>query len=166
MTPSYVSTVVLLAVFALCLRWPRQGRWFVGLFFLAMGLGVNLGFTLLAPEMFVELGTGDPVLPLYAWFFAELVAPAPVAWGVAVVAFEAAVGLLLLQRGAAARWGLVGAIAFLIGITPLGPWTQANPVLAVGLTTLWFRGLDVSLAGAVQRARRRRATPETHAGAT
>jgi hypothetical protein len=152
-TPLLVSTVVLPAILALCLLRPRAGRWFVGLVFLAMGLGVNLGFALFAPEMFVQLGTGDPVVPLYAWFFANVVAAAPAAWGLAVVAFETAVGALLLGRGRAARWGVVGAVAFLIGITPLGPWTQANPILAVGVTTLWFRGCDVSLADAWRRTR-------------
>lgn len=164
MTPLFVSTLFMLAVFVLCVLRPRQGRWFVGIFFLVMGLGVNLGFTLFAPEMFVTLGTADPIVPSYERLFATVVGAAPVAWGLLAVLFETAVGLLLLQRGMAARLGLVGAIGFLLAITPLGPWTQANPVLAVALTTLWFRGLDVSFADAVRRARRARPRGAPKAG--
>jgi hypothetical protein len=154
MTPLLVSTAFMLAVFALCLVRPVAGRGFLSVFFLLMGLGVNLGFVLFAPEMFVELGTGDPVLPLYASFFANLVAAAPALWGFAVVAFEAAVGVLLLQRGVRARWGVAGAILFLVGITPLGPWTQANPILIVALTTLWFRGVETAPFASVRRPER------------
>jgi len=154
MTPLLVSTVFMLAVLALCLARPVAGRGFLGVFFLLMGLGVNLGFVLFAPEMFVELGAADPVVPLYAWFFTNLVAAAPALWGLAVVAFEAAVGVLLLQGGARARWGVAGAILFLVGITPLGPWTQANPILIVALTTLWFRRIDAAPVAALGRLAR------------
>jgi hypothetical protein len=163
MTPLLVSTVFMLAVFALCLARPVAGRGFLGVFFLLMGLGVNLGFVLFAPSMFVELGTGDPVVPLYAWFFANVVAAAPAVWGLAVVAFEAAVGVLLLQRGVRARWGVAGAILFLVGITPLGPWTQANSILIVALTTLWFRGIDRAPAASLGRKARGRADRRTGA---
>lgn len=161
MTPLFVSTAFMLAVFGLCLVRPVAGRGFLAAFFLLMGLGVNLGFVLFAPEMFVELGAAEPIVPLYAWFFANLVAGAPALWGLAVVAFEAAVGVLLLQRGARARWGVAGAILFLVGITPLGPWTQANPILIVALTTLWFRGIDsapLASLGRVARGRTGRRT--------
>lgn len=154
MTPLFASTLFMLAVFVLCLLRPHQGRWFVGFFFLAMGSGVNLGFTLFAPEMFVALGTADPIVPVFERLFATVVGAAPAAWGTLAVLFETTVGMLLLQRGMAARWGLVGAIGFLLAITPLGPWTQANPVLAVALTTLWFRGLDVAFVDAVRGGRR------------
>jgi hypothetical protein len=123
-------------------------------FFLLMGLGVNLGFVLFAPQMFVELGAAEPIVPLYVWFFTNIVAAAPAVWGLAVVAFEAAVGVLLLQRGVRARWGVAGAILFLIGITPLGPWTQANSILIVALTTLWFRGVETAPFASVRRPER------------
>lgn len=154
MTPLLVSTVFMLAVFALCLARPVAGRGFLGAFFLLMGLGVNLGFVLFAPEMFVELGAADPVVPLYTWFFTNVVAAAPALWGLAVVAFEAAVGLLLLLGGAGAKWGVAGAILFLVGITPLGPWTQANPILIVALTTLWFRRSDAAPVASLGRSAR------------
>jgi len=153
MSPSIVSTLFLAAILALCILRPRVGRWFVGLFFVTMGLGVNLSLVLLDPSQFVALGTAEPLVPLYAAFFASVVARAPALWGLLVVAFQVVVGLLMLGRGPSVRWGLAGAIAFLLAITPLGPWTLANPLLSLGLATLWRRPHDVSLLDAVRRAR-------------
>jgi len=153
MSPSIVSTLFLAAILALCILRPRVGRWFVGLFFVTMGLGVNLSLVLLDPSQFVALGTAEPLVPLYAAFFESVVATAPGLWGLLVVAFQVVVGLLMLGRGPSVRWGLAGAIAFLLAITPLGPWTLANPLLSLGLATLWRRPHDVSLLDAVRRAR-------------
>lgn len=43
------------------------------------------------------------------------------------------------------KWGLIGGIVFLAGVTPLGTWTLANPVLALALTLLLRREYDRSL---------------------
>jgi len=154
MSPLAVSTVFLAAILVLCIVRPRAGRWFVGLFFLAMGLGVNLTFVLRDPSQFVALGTAEPLVPLYAAFFEQVVGRAPVLWGLLVVAFQLVVGVLLLGRGPSVRWGLAGATVFLLAITPLGPWTLANPLLAVALATLWRRPHDASLLDAVRGASR------------
>ncbi len=135
----------------------------MGLFFLAMGLGVNLTFVLLDPTQFVALGTAEPLVPFYAAFFDTVVTRAPALWGLLVVAFQVAVGVLVLGRGPSVRWGLVGAIAFLLAITPLGPWTLANPLLALGLAALLRGPHDVSLLDAVRSARRRDDTAEERA---
>ena len=160
MSPSIVSTLFLAAILALCVLRPRAGRWFVGLFFLAMGVGVNLSFVLFDPSQFVALGTAEPLVPLYAAFFASVVARAPALWGLLVVTLQVVVGVLMLGRGPSVRWGLAGAIAFLLAITPLGPWTLANPLLALGLATLWRRPHDVSLLDALRRSRPARETAE------
>lgn len=148
-----MSAVFMVIVLSVCIVRPRAGRWFLGLFFLAMGLGVNLAFVLWDPQQFVALGTAEPLVPAYAAFFGAVVASAPALWGLLVVAFQVAVGVLLLGRGATVRWGLAGAIVFVLAITPLGPWTLANPLLAVALATLWRRPHDVGLLDAVRRER-------------
>lgn len=124
------------AVSVLCLVRPHAARIFVGIFFIVMGVGVNLVLSFVAPEQFVQLGAGAPLIPLYGWFFENVVAPAPQVIGILAAAGETAVGLLILRGGRSARLGLVGAIIFLIVVTPLGIWTLPNPVLAAGLAWL------------------------------
>jgi hypothetical protein len=105
-----------------------------------MAIGVNVVLVLLAPEQFVALGTSDPLLPFYNWFFENVVALAPALFGLLAAAFETTIGVMILRGGRLARWGLIGGIAFLLGITPLGVWTLANPVLAAALALLLWRG--------------------------
>ena len=50
----------------------------------------------------------------------------------------------------------IAVLLFLVGITPLGPWTQANPILIVALTTLWFRGIDSAPVASLGRGARGR----------
>ncbi|HEY6691146.1 MAG TPA: hypothetical protein VI008_08850 [Rubrobacter sp.] len=124
---------------------PYAGRIFVGVFFLVMAVGVNVVLVLVAPEQFVALGTDVPVLPPYKWFFANVVALAPPLFGLLAAAYEIAVALLMLSKGKYAKWGLLGGIAFLLVITPLGVWTLGNPIMAVALTYLLTKEFDRSL---------------------
>ena len=124
------------AVSLLCLFRPNAARIFVGVFFIIMAVGVNVVLSIVAPEQFVKLGTDTPLIPLYGWFFQNIVAPAPQLIGILAAAGETALGLLILSGGRRAKLGLLGAIIFLIVITPLGIWTLPNPVLAGGLAWL------------------------------
>jgi hypothetical protein len=45
---------------------------------------------------------------------------------------ETAVAAAILSSDPAARLGLLAVTAFSLGITPLGPYTLGNPILAVG----------------------------------
>ena len=139
------SLAIYLAVLALCLVWPEAGRVFVGLFFVVIALGVNVVPVLVAPDLFVALGTDAPLIPPYAWFFQNVVAAAPPLFGLLAAAYEIAVALLMLSKGRYARWGLAGGIVFLIGKTPLGVWTLANPMMAVALALLLRKRYDRSL---------------------
>ena len=129
----------------LCVLRPYAGRIFVGVFFLVMAVGVNVVLVLVAPEQFVALGTDAPVLPPYEWFFANVVALAPPVFGLLAAAYEIAVALLMLSKGRYAKWGLLGGIAFLLAITPLGVWTLGNPIMAVALAYLLTKEYDRSL---------------------
>ncbi|WP_235010518.1 hypothetical protein [Arthrobacter sp. SLBN-112] len=115
---------------------PRAARVFVGIFFIIMAIGVNVVLSMAAPDQFVKLGTDGALLPFYAWVFQTFVAPAPQAVGVLAAAGETAIGLLILSGGSRTRLGLLGAIIFLILITPLGIWTLPNPIFAAGLVLL------------------------------
>lgn len=137
--------VFCLVVLALCALRPGGGRIFLGIFYLAMALGVNVVLVLVAPDQFVALGTDAPLLRPYEWFFAEVVARAPLAFGLLAAAYEVAAGLLLLGKGRWVRWGAAAGIVHLLAITPLGVWTLANPILALALALLLRRDHDRSL---------------------
>jgi hypothetical protein len=124
-----------LAVLVLCLFRPHAARIFVGVFFIIMAVGVNVVLAVVDPDQFMKLGDA-PVIPFYAWFFQNVVAPAPQLIGILAAAGETTVGLLMLSGGRGRRLGLIGAIVFLIAITPLGIWTLPNPIFAAGLAWL------------------------------
>jgi hypothetical protein len=116
---------------ALAYRRPVVGRRALGLFFGVMGLAVNGGLTVAAPEQFPALARRAP----WAWYRRAglaLTEPAPRVFGAAMAVGETALAAVILSRGSTARLGLLGAAAFSLGITPLGFYTLGNPVLAAG----------------------------------
>ncbi|QCO99679.1 hypothetical protein FCN77_20685 [Arthrobacter sp. 24S4-2] len=148
------------AFLALSLWKPGAARIFLGLFFILMAVAVNLVLSFVAPELFVSLGTDDPLVPFYMWVFQNVVALLPQGVGVLAAAGELAVGLLILSRGRRVNIGLASAIAFLLLITPVGLWTLPNPVMAVGAAWLMTRNFPRSLAQML-RARRGRTIGRT-----
>jgi hypothetical protein len=134
-----------LLVLLLCLVRPGAGRIFMGIFFLVMAIGVNVVLVLVAPNLFVALGTNDAIILLYRWFFENVVALAPPLFGLLAAAYEITIALMMLSKDKYVKWGLIGGIVFLIGITPLGVWTLANPILALTLAYLLTREYDRSL---------------------
>jgi hypothetical protein len=139
-----VSAVFSLLVLVLCLVRPNAGRIFLGIFFLVMAIGVNVVLVFVAPDQFVVLGTEAPLVPLYQWFFENVVALAPPLFGLLAAAYEVTIALMMLSKGMYAKWGLIGGIVFLVGITPLGVWTLANPIMALALALLLRREYDRS----------------------
>jgi hypothetical protein len=128
-----VSALFSSLVLILCVLRPNAGRVFLGLFFMVMAIGVNVVLVVIDPDLFVGLGTNDAIVPLYRWFFENVVALAPPLFGLLAAAYEVAIALLMLSKGRYAKWGLIGGIVFLIGITPVGVWTLANPLLALAM---------------------------------
>jgi hypothetical protein len=157
--------VFCLLVLALCILLPRTARTFVGVFFLIMAVGVNWTLSVLAPDLFVGLGTDAPLLAPYRWFFEHVVALAPPAFGLAAGVGEIVLGCLMLAHGRAARLGLLGGALFLVAITPLGVWTLPNPLLAAGLVVLarrrWTTSAWQDVRGLFDRSAHR---PEKPAG--
>lgn len=160
------SLVFYLFVLVLCLIRPAAGRVFVGVFFLVMAVGVNVVISLLSPDLFVGLGANAPLLTPYQWFFENVVASAPLLFGLLAAAYEVTIGSMMLYKGRYVKWGLVGGIVFLLGITPLGVWTLVNPVLALALAVLLRREYGRSLPGMLAEAvhRRRGHAPTSFAG--
>ena len=100
--------VFCLLVLLLCLVRPYAGRIFVGIFFLAMAIGVNVVTVFVDPNSYIGLGA-DSYIPLYRWVFINLVALAPPVFVLPVAAFESAIALLMLSKGRYVKWGSSGA---------------------------------------------------------
>jgi hypothetical protein len=138
-----VAGAVYAGLTALAWLRPAAGRRALGLFFAAMGLGVNGSFTVRAPQQFPALARGAP----WAWYRRiglALTEPAPRTFGTAMTVGETVLAAAVLSRGRAARLGLVGVAVFALGITPLGRFTLANPVLAAGALHLARRSWPTS----------------------
>ncbi|HWI60246.1 MAG TPA: hypothetical protein VNT75_00265 [Symbiobacteriaceae bacterium] len=138
------ALVFYLLVHALCLWRPNAGRLFLGFFYLLMALGVNGTLCLVGPEWFVELGRNSAI-PFYQSFFTDVVAKAPLLFGIMALVYEATVGLLLLSRGKWVKVGAVMAMIHLIGILPLDAWSLPNAVMAVTFQYLLSKEYPLSL---------------------
>lgn len=143
-----VWAVACLAALGLALWRPNVGRVVLGAFFILMALGVNVVFVLLAPDGFVKLGTDAALLPAYEWTFRHFVAEAPAVFGLLVAAFEITVGVLMIRRGPLTRWALLAGIVFLVAITPLGPWTLPNLIMAAALLVIAVKSRHADSAAA------------------
>ena len=123
--PILISSVFVLAVVILCLTKPNVGRIFLGIFFLIMAIGVNGSFTFSNPQAYVEYASGA-LIPLYRDIALAVVKLNPVVFGLLLIIYEIAMGLLLMHKGKSVRIGLIGTIIFLVGISPLSylqiPW--------------------------------------------
>ena len=110
---------------------PAAARRVLGIFFAIMGLVWNGSLTAKAPEQFPMLARRAP----WRWYRRAglaLTEPAPRAFGAVMTVGEIAVAAAILSRDPAARLGLLAVAGFALGITPLGPYTLGNPILAAG----------------------------------
>jgi hypothetical protein len=146
--PTIVWATFCVVAVGVALMWPRFARYAFGGFFILMALGVNVMYAILAPAGFVGLGADDPLVPAYAWVFENVVALAPVAFGLAVATYEVAVGILMIRGGRAGEWGLLGGIVFLLASSPLSTWTLPNLIFAVALAIILVRSRTVGTVGA------------------
>lgn len=122
LTPMLVSIVFVLAVVVFCFAKPNAGRIFLGLFFLAMALGVNGSFTFGNPQAYMDYANGA-LIPFYRSLVVPVVSVSPVAFGILLMAFEITMGLLLLHKHKSVKIGLIGTMLFLAGMAPLD-WLQ------------------------------------------
>jgi hypothetical protein len=159
--PIIVSSVFILAVVILCLTKPSAGRIFLGLFFLVMAIGVNGTFTFTNPQAYVDYAS-ESLIPLYRDIALTVVELNPVLFGLLLMAFEIAMGLLLLHKQKSVRIGLIGTIVFLIGIAPLSfvqiPWLG----LIIGEAYLLTKEFDTTFLETIRSKLRRRQSKEKH----
>jgi hypothetical protein len=155
LVPIIVSSVFVLAVIILCRVKPNAGRLFLGLFFLVMALGVNGSFTFTNPQAYVEYASGA-LIPFYRDIALAVVGLNPVLFGLLLMGFEIAMGVLLLHKQKSVKIGLIGTMVFLIGIAPLSlvqiPWLG----LIIGEAYLLGKEFDTTFLEAIRAKLRQR----------
>ena len=142
--PYIVSAVFVVSVVALCIARPNAGRIFLGLFFLAMALGVNGTFVLTGPQFYVNY-LGDSLIPLYRELTMRTVALNPLLYGLLLVGFEIVMGVLILGKHKAVKIGLLGTIIFIVALAPVIALQFAWLGLVVGQAYLLTKEFDVTL---------------------
>ena len=121
-----------LAIAASCWWRPRPTRVFVGIFFAVMGLAIHGSFIATNPQSYVDFASSAPI-PVYRNIGLALTEPSPIAFGVFMLVFELVVAALILGKGRYVKAGLIAAIVFLLGITPLGLEELPNLIFAAGV---------------------------------
>lgn len=124
-----------LAIAVLCLVKPQAARVVVGVFFGAMGLFVHGFLVIQNPGGYVSFAQ-QALIPGYREIGVMVTEPNPRAFGIAMLILEVGLAALILSRGLWAKAGLLGAIVFLVGISPLGWDVMPNLLLAAGLCYL------------------------------
>jgi len=152
MTPFFVCLVFYAAIAALCLWKPNAGRIFVGLFFLAMAIGVNVTLTMKDLALYEALGANS-YLPFYRTVFTEWLPKAPLLFVVPPILWELSLGLLLLSKGRNVKIGAWMGMAFLVAILPLEVGTLANPMFMVVMGIILRHNFDQSLLEMLFRRR-------------
>lgn len=122
-----------------------------------MGLGIHGGFIATNPHSYVDFAAEAP-WAIYRDLGRWLTEPNPLVFGVVMLTFETVTAALILSRGRYVRWGLTGAIVFLIGITPLGLQEVPNVILAAGMASLATRKFPTDVWTMLRRHRRRKLT--------
>lgn len=144
-------------VAAFCVWRPQPARVFVGLFFGVMGLGIHGWMIATDPQSYVDFAASAP-WGLYRDVGTALTEPAPLVFGVFMLVFETVTAVLILSRGRAVKVGLVAAIVFLVGITPLGLEEVPNLVLAAGMGFLLTQDFPTDVVTMLRRRLHRHST--------
>jgi hypothetical protein len=149
--------VFTVGVAAFCVWRPPAARIFVGFFFAAMGLGIHGAFITTNPRSYVDFAAKAP-WAIYRDIGLSLTEPNPLVFGIFMLTIETVTAALILSRGRYVTWGLLGAILFLIGITPLGLEEVPNVILAPGLAFLMTKEFPTDVWTMLRRHRSRTRT--------
>lgn len=139
----FVLTSILLCLPPLLIAlWrPRAGRIVYGVLYIA-GATFNLTVTRVDPLPLFTWGADNALLPLYGDLLRARVLPHATLFAVAVGGlFELLCAALILSRGRAVKWGLLGAIGFNLAISPLHPGVLAGNLMLV-LGEAWLLRFD------------------------
>jgi hypothetical protein len=135
--PYVVSQVAAVLYVLAAWRWPRATRYATGIGFLFAG-AFNVWTASTTPQVYVT-GFGPHAIPLYREFIYGAFARHTAAFILAIATGQLAVGVLAFAPLPWRRLSYVGAIVFLLAITPLGigAGAPATVVFAVGVALLF-----------------------------
>ena len=152
--PIIAGAVYSVLVIVLSFLKPNAARIFLGIFFLAMGLGVNLSFLLTQPSFVYDYGA-NARLPLYRTLSDSIIVPAPMVFGILLIIFEIATGILLLSHRGWVKVGLIGSSAFVLALVPINFAQGIWALSIVGTIYLLTRSFNTGLLGMVKNRKRR-----------
>jgi hypothetical protein len=138
-----INPFTVMIIFAIILAFlayfkPRIGKIVTGIFFLIMAFGVNVPVLLTDPTLFAVAGE-KAFLPVYRWFFTEILINYPIPFVVALILFEATTGVLILSKGKSMNLGLLAASLFCLFLVPVGLEEITSPALIISFAILWRR---------------------------
>lgn len=152
--PIVAGVVYSLLVIVLSFFRPNAGRIFLGIFFLAMGIGVNLSFLVRQPTFVYNYGK-NAWLPLYRTLSDSIIAPGPIVFGILLVLFEITMGVFLLSRRRWVKAGLIGTSVFVTALVPINIVQGIWALSIVGNIYLLTRSFDTGLLAMVKNRKRR-----------
>jgi len=153
--PIVVGVVYSLFVIVLSLLRPNAGRIFLGIFFIAMGIGVNVTFLLTQPAFVLNYGR-ESWLPLYRTLTDSVIALSPMTFGILLILFEAAMGLFLLSKEVWVKVGLIGTTIFVLALVPIHIAQIAWAGSVVAHVYLLTKSFDTSLVKMIHKRFRRK----------
>lgn len=150
--PYVVSHVFAVLIVVLAWRRPGVARIIAGFGFLLAGV-FNLRTALVTPHAYVD-GFGPHALWFYQTFIYGSFARHTMLFVAAIACGQLAIGILAFTPDPWRRLGYLGAILFLLAITPLGLCSTAPSTLifAAGFVILWRKRLGPTHAQAASPA--------------
>jgi len=143
LVPYIISNVLGLLLIVLSLKTPKISRWFFIVIFLASGI-FNLATAANQPDVYLEYGK-SAMVPFYKNFIYGTFAENTQLFVSLIAVGQLAIGILLLTKKQLFRFGALGAILFLLAITPLGIGSAfpATFFMAIAMFVLFQKGTDV-----------------------
>lgn len=116
---SYVGwNIVAVLLVLVAAKWPKVARWLFSVLFLGAGVW-NLFASLTMPAFYVAT-YGPVATPPYAAFIAGPFAANPALFVVPIAVGQLAIGILATGTGRSVRLAMLGSMAFLLAIAPMG----------------------------------------------
>jgi hypothetical protein len=124
---------------------PDFDRLFIALWYIPLGIALHGAVVVTGdPTAYNYFGEGT-YLPVYRYFFMEIVPQNVVFWATLALLFELTLGLLILSRGIAVKIGLLLSAIFQLLLAPTGVTGIVNVLLAIGCLMLLHFDYDQTI---------------------
>jgi len=124
---------------------PDFDRLFIALWYIPLGIGLHGAVVLSGDTTAYNYFGENAFLPIYRYFFLEIVPQNVVFWAALVTLFELVLGLLILSKGTAVKIGLLLSAMFQLFLAPTGVWGIINVLLAASCLMLLYFDYDQTI---------------------